>query len=188
TDHGAALTALPMHPRLAHMLLRGQQLGVGRQACRLAAILGERDLLRGVEDADIARRLAAFDHPAGEPALDRGALQRARQLAGQWQRLIERIDVAQPVPEPDSERWAGLLLALASPGCIAQRPGEQGAYYRSSSGRAADIDKVDSLQQQPWLVIASLGGHASQRNARIFLAAALDPEWLEHYLSEMLQI
>ncbi len=188
TEHGAALTTLPMHPRLAHMLLRGQQLGLGRQACRLAAILGERDLLRGVEDADIARRLAAFDQPAGEPALDRGALQRARQLAGQWQRLIERIGKEQSLPEPDNERWAGLLLALAYPDRIAQRRGEQGADYRLANGRAAAFAQVDSLQQQPWLVVASLGGHASQRNARIFLAAALDPQWLEQYLPEMLRV
>src|SRR5690606_4483894 len=186
TDHGNAIAALPMHPRLAHMLLRGQQLGLGRQACRLAAILGERDLLRGVDDADIARRLALFDQPAGEPALDRGALQRARQLAGQWQRLIERHRIQQQLPEPGHDRWAGLLLALAYPDRIAQRRGEQGADYRLANGRAAAFAQVDSLQQQPWLVIASLGGHADQRNARIFLAAALDPGWLTQYLPEML--
>lgn len=186
TDHGSAIAELPMHPRLAHMLLRGQQLGLGRQACRLAAILGERDLLRGVDDADIARRLALFDQPAGEPALDRGALQRARQLAGQWQRLIERHGITQQLPEPGHERWAGLLLALAYPDRIAQRRGEQGADYRLANGRAAAFAQVDSLQQQPWLVVASLGGHADQRNARIFLAAALDPGWLTQYLPEML--
>src|SRR5690554_4889179 len=105
TEHGSALAALPMHPRLAHMLVRGQQLGLGRQACRLAAILGERDLLRGVDDADIGRRLAAFEQPRNEPALDRGALQRARKLAEQWQRLVDRSPVTSSLPEPDSECW-----------------------------------------------------------------------------------
>ncbi|PRB80043.1 ATP-dependent helicase HrpB [Pseudomonas sp. MYb185] len=187
TEHGAALAALPMHPRLAHMLVRGQQLGLGKLACRLAAILGERDLLRGVEDADIGRRLAVFDSPRNEPALDRGALQRARQLAEQWQRLIGRSDVKQPLAEPDSEHWAGLLLALAYPDRIARRRGEQGSDYRLANGRSAAFAQVDSLQQQEWLAIASLGGHASQRNARIFLAAALDPQWLPQYLPELLQ-
>ncbi|MFA5678122.1 MAG: ATP-dependent helicase HrpB [Pseudomonas sp.] len=187
TDHGAALAELPMHPRLAHMLLRGQRLGLGRLACRLAAILGDRDLLRGVEDADISRRLAAFDAPRNEPALDRGALQRARQLAEQWQRLLGRSAVEPVLTEPDSERWAGLLLALAYPDRIAMRRGEQGSDYRLANGRSAAFAQVDSLQQQPWLAVASLGGHASQRNARIFMAAALDPQWLPQYLPELLQ-
>ena len=187
TEHGAALAALPMHPRLAHMLVTGQRLGLGKLACRLASILGERDLLRGVDDADISRRLAAFDAPRDEPALDRGALQRARQLAEQWQRLINRHPVARSVAEPDSERWAGLLLALAYPDRIAQRRGEQGSDYRLANGRSAAFAQVDSLQQQQWLVIASLGGHASQRNARIFLAAALEPDWLPAYLPALLR-
>lgn len=186
TEHGSALAALPMHPRLAHMLVRGQQLGLGRQACRLAAILGERDLLRGVDDADISRRLAVFEQPRNEPALDRGALQRARKLAEQWQRLIGRGSVTSSLPEPDSERWAGLLLALAYPDRIAQRRGDKGSDYRLANGRSAGFVQVDSLQQQAWLVIASLGGHAAQRNARIFMAAALDPQWLEQYLPELL--
>src|SRR5690606_8069986 len=130
TAHGAASGGLPMHPRLAHMLLRGQVLGLGRLACRLAAILGERDLLRGVDDADIGRRLAAFDAPRNEPALDRGALQRARKLAEQWQRLISQVAVEQQLDQPDSEHWAGLLLALAYPDRIARRRGEQGSDYR----------------------------------------------------------
>ena len=187
TEHGAALVGLPMHPRLAHMLVTGQRLGLGKLACRLAAILGERDLLRGVEDADISRRLAAFDAPRNEPALDRGALQRARQLAEQWQRLISRQPVEKSLEEPESEQWAGLLLALAYPDRIAQRRSEQGSDYRLANGRSAGFAQVDSLQQQQWLVIASLGGHASQRNARIFLAAALEPDWLPTYLPALLR-
>lgn len=186
TGHGAALAALPMHPRLAHMLVRGQSLGLGRLACRLAAILGERDLLRGVEDADISRRLAAFDAPRGEPALDRGALQRARQLAEQWQRLLAGTAAEHALAEPHSEHWAGLLLALAYPDRIARRRGEQGSDYRLANGRAAGFAQVDSLQQQEWLVVASLGGHAAQRNARIFLAAAVQPQQLAQYLPELL--
>ena len=53
TPHGTAMAQLPMHPRLAHMLLRGQSLGLGEMACRVAAIVSERDLLRGVDDADL---------------------------------------------------------------------------------------------------------------------------------------
>src|SRR5690606_39441814 len=64
--------------------------------------------------------------------------------------------------------------------------GEQGSDYRLANGRSAAFPQVDSLQQQEWLVVASLGGHVSQRNARIFLAAALNAAWLPTYLPELL--
>ena len=186
SEHGQAMLGLPMHPRLAHMLLRGQALGLGRQACRLAALLGERDLLRGVADADIQRRLALFDDPRGEAAVDRGALQRARQLAGQWQRLINGLPVHHAVPDPEAEHWSGVLLALAYPDRVAQRRGDPGSDYRLANGRAAAFAEVDALRQQRWLVVASLGGHAAQRQARIFLAAALDEGLIRSHLSELL--
>ena len=34
-----------MHPRLAHMVLRGREMGAGGTACELAALLTERDVL-----------------------------------------------------------------------------------------------------------------------------------------------
>ncbi len=187
TEHGAQLAELPMHPRLAHMLLRGQALGLGLQASRLAAVLGERDLLRAVNDCDIARRVAVMADPRGDSAVDRGALQRARQLAGQWLQLVGDQPVSAAVPDPQADRWLGVLLALAYPDRVAQRRGEQGSEYRLANGRSAGFVEVDRLQRSPWLVIASLGGHASQRSARIFLAAALEVELIESHLAELIE-
>ena len=60
TAHGRRMAALGLHPRLAHMLLRARELGLGAPACALAALLEERDLLRGPagRDADLRGRLA----------------------------------------------------------------------------------------------------------------------------------
>lgn len=184
TEHGLAMAGLPMHPRLAHMLLRGQAMGVGQLACRLAAIAGERDLLRGVQDADVARRMALFDHPRADADVDRGALQRARQLAGQWQRLIHTVPVT-PVNNPEDEVWQGVLLAMAYPDRIAQRRAE-GMEYRLANGRSAAFGETDALQKHAWLVVSALGGHAAQRNVRIFMAAALDAALLARYVPELL--
>lgn len=185
TEHGAQLADLPIHPRLGHMLLRGQALGLGMQASRLAAILSERDLLRGVNDCDIARRVALMAEPRGESSIDRGALQRARQLAAQWLQLVSSKPVSSQVADPQAERWLGVLLALAYPDRIAQRRADSGSEYRLANGRSAGFAEVDRLQRSSWLVIASLGGHASQRNARIFLAAALDPQLIESHLADL---
>lgn len=184
TEHGLAMSALPMHPRLAHMLLRGQAMGLGPLACRLAAIAGERDLLRGVQDADVARRVALFDQPKADASADRGALQRARQLAGQWQRLLQ-IAPQNPINDPENEVWQGILLALAYPDRIAQRRG-QGAEYRLANGRSAAFADADALQKHEWLVVSALGGHAAQRNVRIFMASALNAALLVRCAPELL--
>ena len=186
TSHGRAMAELPMHPRLAHMLLRGQSLGLGVMACRVAAVVSERDLLRGVDDADLARRLAVFADSRAELSVDRGALQRAQTLAKQWRRFIERRPVSKEVPDSNAEQWIGLLLAMAYPDRIACRRGEAGSEYRLANGRSAAFGSVDSLQSRQWLAVASLGGHAGQSSVRLFLAAALDPDLIERYLPELL--
>ncbi len=56
---GAAMAALPLHPRLAHMLLRAKEMRLGATACDLAALLAERDVLRGDEPRARRRRAAA---------------------------------------------------------------------------------------------------------------------------------
>ncbi len=80
--HGQAMAELPTHPRIAHLLLRGQALGLGELACDVAALLGERDIQRG-GGADLHSRLALLAGEARTGA-SRGAVQRARQLARQF--------------------------------------------------------------------------------------------------------
>jgi len=60
TDHGSRMAALPLHPRLAHMMVAGDSQGQGAAACDLAALLSERDVVRfdsGRTDADMRMRL-----------------------------------------------------------------------------------------------------------------------------------
>ena len=47
TAAGRAMAELPVHPRLAHMILAATDRGLGGVACALAALLEERDVLRG---------------------------------------------------------------------------------------------------------------------------------------------
>jgi len=175
TEHGRVLAGLPMHPRLAHMLVEGQRLGLAKLAARIAAIVDERDLLRRADNADLSVRLALFDDPRGAD-VDRGALQRAKRLVEQW--LLARLPASDPVSDPQHDDWHGVLLALAYPDRIAQRRGAAGADYRLANGRSAGFAEVDRLQQSAWLAVAALGGQGGQRQARIFMAAELNVERL----------
>jgi ATP-dependent helicase HrpB len=102
TGTGREMLELPLHPRLARVVVEGKRLGVPRAAAGIAALLAERDPLRRGAGADLAAesglwlRLMLLDEfeagggrtaHAGQLGLDPGAahaIARARaQLAGQ---------------------------------------------------------------------------------------------------------
>ncbi len=188
TAHGQAMAELPTHPRIAHLLLRGQELGLGALACDLAALLGERDILRGA-GADMHSRLALL---AGESRAARGSqrgaaqggVQRARQLARQFHGYLRHRPSSHAVSDPEHSRWLGALLAFAYPDRIAQQRREGGAEYRLANGRAALFAEADALMKHAWLVVADLGSRQGQREERIYLAAELDPQLFDSVLAE----
>ncbi|OKA24979.1 ATP-dependent helicase HrpB [Pseudomonas versuta] len=186
TPHGEAMAELPAHPRIAHLLLRGQELGLAEMASDVAALLGERDILRGA-GADVHSRLALLQGESRGARCGQGGVQRARQLARQYRGYL-RGKATQPVADPDHPRWLGALLALAYPDRVAQQRKPGGAEYRLANGRAALFSEVDGLMKHPWLVIADLGSRQGQREERIYLAAELDPGLLDSVLSEQVSV
>ena len=169
TDHGRLMAALPLHPRLAHMLLLGSEMGLGWQACLLAALLSERDILRfdkGMQDADLRLRLEAVledSFPPAGSALDRQLVRQVREAAADLQALLK------PAASYMQPAATGSLLALAYPDRIALRRGPEGGYLLSS-GRGAHFEGPEPLSAQEFLVAAHVDG--GQRSARIYLAAA----------------
>ena len=185
TPHGEAMAELPAHPRIAHLLLRGHALGLAQMACDVAALLGERDILRGA-GADLHSRLALLSGESRAARGGQGGVQRAKQLARQYRGYM-RGPAVTPVADPDHPRWLGALLALAYPDRVAQQRKPGGAEYRLANGRAALFSEVDGLMKQPWLVIADLGSRQGQREERIYLAAEFDPALLDNVLSEQVR-
>lgn len=181
TAHGQAMAELPAHPRIAHMLLRGQALGLGPLAADLAALLVERDIQRGGQrdGSDISTRLGLLAVSVGRHA---GA-QRVRQLARQFRGLLRGPAGAAPT-DADDHRWHGALLAFAYPDRIARQRREGSGEYRLANGRAALFGEPDALMKESWLVIAELGSRQGQREERIYRAAALDPTLFDEVLAE----
>ncbi|HWE72530.1 MAG TPA: ATP-dependent helicase HrpB [Stellaceae bacterium] len=185
TKEGEAIAALPLHPRLAHMVLTAKARGQGRLACAIAALLMERDIVRAApqaRDADLRLRIdlmnersVARDLPPGL-SLDRGGLQRVRDAARQIERSVhlksdESIDAAE----------TGSVLALAYPDRIAQSRGATGQ-FRLASGGGAELPTSDPLARQEFLSVAELDGE--RKTARIFLAAPLSRESIEEDFAE----
>lgn len=185
TAHGQAMAELPAHPRIAHLLLRGQALGLAEMACDVAALLGERDILRGA-GADLHSRLTLLSGETRASRGGQGSVQRARQLARQYRGYL-RGKASSAVPDPEHPRWLGALLALAYPDRVAQQRRAGGAEYRLANGRAALFGEVDALMKAPWLVVADLGSRQGQREERIYLAAEFDPALFDGVLAEQVE-
>ncbi len=184
TRHGQAMAELPAHPRLAHMLLRGQALGVAALAADVAALLVERDIQPGGQrggGADLALRLHQLQDGRG------AGVQRVRQLARQFCSLL-RGAAAAPAAQLDEQHAMAALLAFAYPDRVARQRREGGGGYRLANGRAAQFGEPDALMKESWLVIAELGSHQGQREERIYRAVALDAALFEGALAEQVAV
>ena len=161
TTHGKALTAVPLAPRLAHMLVASGARGQQDRAAQIAALLSEPGL--GGRDTDLRSRWQAFSRDSSPRARD------AKTLAGRW---AQAAKAAVTLPVADD----GLLLATAFPERVANARGKAGE-FQLANGRGAWLDPADILAREPWLAIAELGG--GEARDRILLAAPLDPALLE---------
>ncbi len=164
TPQGQQLVQLPLHPRLARLLLAAAQCGQSELGSRLAALLGERDLLRGSSQrrSDVELRLAQLEHPG--PDSDAYARTQILRTAQQLRRQLPLVPVTTPPLD------VGGLLAYAYPERIAQRRAGTEPVYLLAQGRAAYLAADDPLAVQAWLVAAQVDQHTG----KIQLAAALD--------------
>ena len=81
-----------------------------------------------------------------------------------------------------------MLVAFAYPDRIAEQRAGRHLSYRLSNGRAAYLNASDSLHKYTLLAIAQNSGHVDKKEDRITLAAYLQPELLERYMSDSIQI
>ncbi len=177
TESGKAARLLGIHPRLARMVLRGRELGLGTTAAEIAALLGERDLLGPQAGTDLHDRLRLL-HGEYPQRVDRARLNAVRLAARQLSRKDDQVTGL-----PGAEE-TGRLLALAYPDRIGKRRSATGERYQLSNGKGASLPEGDPLARHEWLAAAELDGQA--RQARIYLAAPVLLADLEQDLPELI--
>ena len=193
TAHGRAMAALGVHPRLAHLVLRGTALGMGALACDLAALLEERDLLRrdggpGRPPADLTLRLDALH---GRDAGHRMALglradaERAAAVRDQSRALRAAAGIRGGVAEAATAEVVGDLLALAYPDRIARRRGDAPGRYRLSGGGGVTLAADDPLAAHEWLVVAETDGR--REDAQVYAAAATDEAAIRRHHGDLVE-
>ena len=169
TAMGKAMVKVPLHPRLAHMVVKGQALGSGEAAADLAAFVSERDGLGRDAGCDIASRLLAT----------RGSARSRIQASA---KQIKQILGIKADTTSISE---GVLVALAWPDRIAQRRGGD-RRYRLSGGGGAILPEHEALAKQEWLAVATTDGASGDQ--KIFLAAPLTLVEIETHFDDQIEV
>lgn len=184
TSHGRRMAALPLQPRLAHLVLIAVDRGVLSQGATIAALLEERDIVQydGMppqSDLRLRTELLRRDSTqgAGGVAVDRDGVRRVRQVADDLSRRMAggSVNGARSGSARD-EADTGALLALAYPDRVAQRRSGAEPRYLLRNGSGAVLAKHDALHDAPYLAIADLEGTSPE--ARIVRAAPITLEAL----------
>jgi ATP-dependent helicase HrpB len=130
TAHGRELVRLPLHPRLGHLLRKG-----GPGAARLAALLSERDPMRGADaGCDLTPRLRALD--TRDMRADAAVIARIREEA----KRLKRHEAGPPLSP-------GAQATLAYPDRIGLRRKGDAPRYLLSGGAGAAIVEGDPMGQ-----------------------------------------
>ena len=194
TSEGRQASALPLHPRLAHMIVCAGHSDSLALACDIAALLGERDILRAEgfgRDPDIRLRLEILDAarnrrgllvPAGfaiQPAIVERVLREA-------DRLVRAAGKRTARTRESTSSHVGALLAAAYPDRVGiTRPGERGRYLLRA-GTEVMIDPTSPVASEEFVVVADLDG--KRPVSRAYLAAPVDRSTVETMFAGQVEV
>ena len=180
TDTGRQMAALPLHPRLAHMLIAAKALGLFEKACDLAVLLSERDVMAGAlaseKSADIDERLHLLAVYREHGAVAVKAMGANPGLCAQIVRTSAELKKLFPSRQgalrDKADVTPAALASLAYPDRIARRKAEGSGQYLMANGRIACLQQSDPLRNFEFLSVMQLD--AGRSEGKIYLAGALD--------------
>jgi ATP-dependent helicase HrpB len=178
TATGRSMLALGVHPRLARMVVDAPE-PFRPLACVVAAIVDERDVMRGRPDSlpvDLALRVGVV---TGEVRDDRADRRAAERVADRALDIARRAGVRLVLRDVDAAR-SGFVAALAFPDRVAARRSQRGQFVLRSGG-GAWCAPDDPVAGERFVVAVDLDGNRT--NARIRLGAAIDPSEIEMALA-----
>ena len=201
TPRGTRMAQLPVHPRLAALVLAGTEAGALREAATLAALIEERDVLAahrafggGAVEVDLSSDLLLRLELLGEAeraGLSRGhlsslgldpgatlAVLRLRDL------LLRRVSPGARPSRPSEPDLLKLVLA-AYPDRIARRRSPGGAEAVLAGGTPLVFDSRSSVRSAELVAVVETAAAASGPD-RIRLASAVEAGWLADLPGERL--
>ena len=180
-EHGKKMSAFGLHPRLAHMMIKAQELGLGYEASLACVLISEKDIYNsGYRSSDMQERVSLLHEINTGRAIHASYID-SRQCKNLLS-LAKRLESRQ-AKTADVE-MVGVLLAFAYPERIAKIRSAKNSAYLLSNAKGAFLDKEDELFSREYLVVSDLDGKTD--NALIYKAASLSIEQIEEYLSELI--
>ncbi|HVJ81075.1 MAG TPA: ATP-dependent helicase C-terminal domain-containing protein, partial [Planctomycetia bacterium] len=191
TELGRRMLGLPVHPRLARLLMEGVRRGAGEAAALAAALLSERSPFTGslrrspaehVSASDIAdrvRRLEEFARGTGRNSfdLDPGAAHSVLRIARDLSRDLrsERTDDGS---EDSTNAQYGLLRALfaAYPDRLCRRRAPGSDRGVMVGGRGVKLDAGSAVKEEELFLAVDVA--PDRPDDRVRLASAVKREWL----------
>lgn len=190
TELGREMAKLPLHPRLARMMIEARESGCAAAAAAVAAILSERDFLRGraAEDPSLASRIELLEELERRAFDARWAAAyeidlRAARLVARVRRQLAASCGARQDAAATHEVWRALLTAypdrvarLVSPGAdeVVLTDGQRARLPQRA------LEEVDDLLVAPAL---QRSGRRGGTVSRIRLLARVERSWLEETLA-----
>ena len=157
-----------LHPRLAHMMLKAQALGLAYEASLLAVLITEKEIYHNAfGSSDIRERVRVLHDITQKNTVNLQYinLKQCHYLL----KNAKRIESIQK--ETINEEMLAVLLAFAYPDRIAKQRHENLNIYLLSNGKSASLHKADELFHSRFLVISDLD--ARTKDATIYKAIEL---------------
>ncbi len=202
TAHGRVLATLPLHPRLGHMLAVA-----GPEAATLAALLAERDPLRGA-GPDLGLRMQALARPG--PEAERSVVERIRVEAKRLAGAAQKLAGGPPPPSPrhilqdGREEQRGTEKGALPPGPGGSLPprgegmGREGPSARHSLAEMAALAYPDRIglrrkgEAPRWVLSGGKGAAMAAglplSGARLIIATDLDGDTREATVRQAVEI
>ncbi|MCU0595708.1 MAG: ATP-dependent helicase HrpB [Desulfobacterota bacterium] len=192
TPVGRWMARLPLHPRLGRLSHRAAEMGCPRLGSDLAAMLSERDILRGsasgfmahAEGSDLGERLELLrqwrkrkEAPGGT---DPWALRAVDRASDQLHRLVARGDST--ACREEQGRTIPRLLLRAFPDRVAKRREEGTGRFVLCQGRGVRLPSTSRLAKSPFIIAAPVDA-GEKAEGKVHLAEPVDEDLLREELS-----
>jgi ATP-dependent helicase HrpB len=207
SDTGTRMLQIPVHPRLARLILEGEALQVTDESALLAALLSERDIrldsrssLGGVHSktrnlvsgsSDLIELIDCFreaEHAIYSTnriidlGFDPGAIQAVRRAYRQLRRILSASNSARTRrPAGDRTEEALLIAALAAfPDRVAKRRKAGSQELLLAGGGSATLSPTSAVHNPIFLVAVDAEERISRgaSNTMVRLASVVEIEWL----------
>lgn len=213
TPHGRILAKSGLHPRFAHMITKGMGLGLEEGACMLAALLGERDIIRhssspgvlsehegagqwaAAPNPDLCFRMELLadegrsqSRPHRHAEVDESVRRRIREQAKQYQHAFcvqvdHKRSLAFKNGDMSKEDAWSLLAAFAYPDRIAERRPDGRYLLRNGRGAAFTQAVASGTMLAQSPYIVAVQLDDAGADGRILLAASLSKAMLERHFA-----